>query len=102
MVCTGGSSICYTTNHFTEDDVRTRHCFSFSTVRHGPHPQSSYFAQYDTLKKQLVKRTATSEQCCLQQLFNSEELGDRKPSQLLRRMQQLLGDKVASTDSPFL
>ena len=59
-------------------------------------------AQYDTLKKQLVKRTAASEQRRLQQLFNSEELGDRKPSQLLRRMQQLLGDKVASTDSSFL
>lgn len=59
-------------------------------------------AQYDTLKKQLVKRTAASEQHHLQQLFNSEKLGDRKPSQLLRRMQQLLGDKVASTDSSFL
>ena len=59
-------------------------------------------AQYDTLKKQLVKRTAASEQRHLQQLFNSEEFGDRKPSQLLRRMQQLLGDKVASTDSSFL
>ena len=49
-----------------------------------------------------MKRTAASEQRRLQQLFNSEELGDRKPSQLLRRMQQLLGDKVASTDSSFL
>ena len=59
-------------------------------------------AQYDTLKKQLVKRTATSEQRHLQQLFNSEELGDRKTSQLLHHMQQLLGDNVASTDSSFL
>ena len=57
---------------------------------------------YDKLKEQLVKRTAASEQKRLQQLFNAEELGDRKPSQLLRRMQQLLGDKARNTDSAFL
>ena len=57
---------------------------------------------YDTLKDQLIKRTAASEQRRLQQLFNAEELGDRKPSQLLRRMQQLLGDKANNTDGTFL
>ena len=38
---------------------------------------------YDVLKEQLVKQTATSEQRRLQQLLSSEELGDRKPTQLL-------------------
>ena len=56
---------------------------------------------YNTLKVQLIKRTAASERR-LQQLFNAEELGDHKPTQLLRRMQQLLGDKAGSTDSSFV
>ena len=57
---------------------------------------------YTALKSALVDRTAASEQRRLQQLFNSEELDDRKPTQLLRRMQQLLGDKAGTTDASFL
>ena len=57
---------------------------------------------YDTLKTELIKRMAASEQRKLQQLIG-EELGDRKPTQLLRRMQQLLGDHAGPiTDNGFL
>ncbi len=48
--------------------------------------------RYDRLKQELIRRTSLSEQKRLHQLLISEELGDRKPSQLLRRMRQLLGD----------
>ena len=48
---------------------------------------------YDTLKEQLIGCTAMSKQKRLQLLLNTEELGDRKPTQLLRHMQKLMGDK---------
>ena len=46
---------------------------------------------YDSLKGELIRRLQISEQKRLWQLLTEEELGDRKPSQLLRRIQQLVG-----------
>ena len=57
---------------------------------------------YDHLKAALIKRTEASEQRKLQQLLTAEELGDRKPSQLLRRMQQLLGDAGPPPEGSFV
>ena len=47
---------------------------------------------FDTLKTRLVQRTQISEQKRVRLLLSEEELGDRQPTQLLRRMQQLLGE----------
>ncbi|XP_064456883.1 uncharacterized protein LOC135367514 [Ornithodoros turicata] len=57
---------------------------------------------YEALKTALTKRTTASEQECLRQLLTAEVLGDRKPSELLRRMQQLLGDKASTLDDSIL
>ena len=57
---------------------------------------------YETLKAQLTKRTSASEQHRLQELLSTEELGDRIPSQMLRRIQQLLGDMAPRMDATLL
>ena len=57
---------------------------------------------YEKLKKLLITRIADSESQKLRQLLTAEELGDRKPSHLLRKMQALLGDKAKMIDSSLL
>ncbi|XP_065177349.1 uncharacterized protein LOC135808130 [Sycon ciliatum] len=49
---------------------------------------------YTALRSELIKQTQSSEQRRLRQLLTEEELGDKKPSQLLR---QLRGDSPIAT-----
>lgn len=57
---------------------------------------------YENLKATILARKTTSERARLQQLLTIEELGDRRPSQMLHRMRQLLGDQAADSNSPLL
>ena len=50
---------------------------------------------YERLKDQLISQIADSQCQKIQQLLTAEVLGDYKPSQLLRKMQQLLGGRTA-------
>lgn len=53
---------------------------------------------YSDLKSALISRNTISEKQKLHQLFSKEELGDRKPSAMLRDMQRILGPKADSFD----
>ncbi|XP_060810049.1 uncharacterized protein LOC132904147 [Amyelois transitella] len=50
--------------------------------------------KYETLKSELVKRLSASREKQVQQLLHHKELGDRKPSQFLRRLRGLAGSEV--------
>lgn len=57
---------------------------------------------YDCFKTTVLHRTSVSVHKRLQQLLNEEELGDRRPSELLRRMRWLLSDSRLDANSPLL
>ncbi|XP_064485159.1 uncharacterized protein LOC135397484 [Ornithodoros turicata] len=58
--------------------------------------------QYDALKTAVLERTTASERKRFQELLSSEDLGDRRPSELLRHMQGLLGERALSFDASLL
>ena len=49
-------------------------------------------APYDILKTAIIKRTTSSDKERIRKLFHDTQLGDQKPSQLLRRMRSLAGN----------
>ena len=59
---------------------------------------SSSDTPYEDLKTALLKNLQSSVATRLRELLSKEELGDEKPSQLLARMKQLLGDKYKKFD----
>ncbi|CAI9719061.1 Hypothetical predicted protein [Octopus vulgaris] len=48
---------------------------------------------HSSIKEEILKRTSNSKQKEFVKLFNNEELGNKKPTQLLRRMNELLGNQ---------
>ncbi|XP_037560832.1 uncharacterized protein LOC119439943 [Dermacentor silvarum] len=57
---------------------------------------------YQHLKTKVLERYMPSECTRLRQLLTQEDLGDQRPSQLLRRMRQLLGECDVPTHSALL
>ncbi|KAG0428216.1 hypothetical protein HPB47_024784, partial [Ixodes persulcatus] len=82
--------------HITSQETRYLHTVSslpadvaeeLADILAAPDPVNPF----DQLKAAILDRKTESERSRLQQLLNTEELGDRRPSQLLHRMRQLLG-----------
>ncbi|KAL3186613.1 hypothetical protein MRX96_027424 [Rhipicephalus microplus] len=59
-------------------------------------------APYEELKAALLDRTASSVRARIQQLRTTVELGDRRPTQLLRQMMQLLGSCAHALNNAVL
>lgn len=57
---------------------------------------------YDVLKSAILDRMQASQRSRIQQLLTEEDLGDRKPSQMLHHMRQLLGDPPSESQQPLL
>ncbi|XP_064465246.1 uncharacterized protein LOC135376678 [Ornithodoros turicata] len=58
--------------------------------------------EYDALKTAVLERTTASERKRFKELLSSEDLGDRRPSELLRHTQGLLGERALSFDASLL
>ena len=50
--------------------------------------------KYAAIRAALLKRSELSDQKRLQELLSREDLGDRKPTQVIRRMRQLVGETL--------
>lgn len=59
-------------------------------------------APYQRLKQSILDRTTASESARLRHLLTHEELGDRRPSQLLNTMRQLLGASNVDSNGALL
>lgn len=57
---------------------------------------------YDALKAAILSRVSLSERQHFQHILSAEELGDRRPSQLLRELQSLYGNTAPAMDSTLL
>lgn len=57
---------------------------------------------YTTVKGALLRRLFAHAHRRIQQLLNTEKLGDRCPTQFLRHLQPLLGDTADSLDTVIL
>lgn len=57
---------------------------------------------YDQLKAAILVRKSESTSSRLQRLLTTEELGDQRPSQLLHRMRQLLGEQASDVNNSIL
>lgn len=87
---TNGISAEKTRYHFIVGSIESEILSQVSDIIINP-PQEK---PYSTLKQRLLERYADSEEKRLKKLLKDMDLGDRRPSHLLREMRELAGTKV--------
>ena len=104
MLCKSRSFIRSLRHHPWENKIWPRRsCASSAICLGGPwHNSFAAYESYTAIKDALKKRVCPSKRQQLQQLLHLEELGDRKPSQLLRHMLKLRGGMITEADGIFL
>ncbi|KAH6932367.1 hypothetical protein HPB50_004896 [Hyalomma asiaticum] len=80
-------------------DIPTLSCLDVNWLPFGLRTLHYADKVYEALKAALIHRVMPPESQWLQQFLHEPNLVDRTPNQLLRHMQQLLGDKVDGLDS---
>ena len=94
MVCSGRSIVRSTEKYAqTNEILPARHALEVLDIILRPPEQP-----YKAIKEELQKRLCMSRRQQLQQLLHTEDLGDRKPSQLLRQMLKLIGGTTGDVD----
>ena len=92
----------FTAQNVTQEKTKFGHVVRVLPARYASEVRDIILRQpeqpYKVLKAELTKRVCPSKRQRLQQLLHVDDLGDRKPSQLLRHMLKLRGDDVPDDD----
>lgn len=90
----------FDTKKITADLTKYNHLVASLTPETAQEVREFLFAppeadRFKTLKDAIIKRTTSSAQARVKELLNDVDLDGRKPTQLLRRMRQLIGSNTS-------
>ncbi|CAK9829635.1 hypothetical protein ANTRET_LOCUS6938 [Anthophora retusa] len=77
--------------HYVSANLENRYADVVGDIISNP-PASE---MYETIKSELIRQLSDSKEQNIRYLLENEEIGDRKPSMFLRRLQTLAGDAVS-------
>lgn len=97
----------FTTRNITVDDTKYNYLVASLTAETAAEVRDLLITppaadKYKTLKDAIITRTTSSAQARFKQLLTAEELEGRKPTQLLRRMKQLIGTNAGLVSDDLL
>ncbi|XP_061380938.1 uncharacterized protein LOC133319702 [Danaus plexippus] len=89
----------FESDNITDDHIKFRNVTNNLDLQYGKSVKDIIINppaknRYEKIKTELIKRLSASHEKKVKQLLTHEELGDRKPSQFLRHLQDLAGPSV--------